>query len=215
MLLPHTTWTENLVAASPSLDEIDRTDGRDGFAPGHSRRVAVLAGRLARRISDQTPNEGFVAQASLAGLLHDVGKRRVPRAILCKPGALTQEETAVIQRHSRDGHEMLSGVHGLAPVLPGVLHHHERYDGTGYPDRLAADDIPLIARIVALADSFDAMVSTRPYKRALSLLEAIREIRMGAGTQFDPALVEQFIRLDLRMERTMALPAYLQHRYAA
>lgn len=197
---------------SISLTEIDATDQRDGHGLGHSRRVAILASRLARAIG-QTPQ--FIAHASLAGLLHDVGKRHVPRAILTKPGKLTPDETVIVRKHPREGFDMLRVAVDIPSVLSGILHHHERFDGAGYPDGLYGDRIPLVARIICIADSFDAMTSWRPYKRALCLGEAMRELQQHAGTHFDPSLIQAFCRVDLEIAQTQPVPAYLQRRRAA
>jgi HD-GYP domain-containing protein (c-di-GMP phosphodiesterase class II) len=132
----------------------------------------------------------------MAGLLHDVGKLGVPDAILCKPGKLTVDEFDAMRKHPEIGARILSRVRQIADLLPGVLHHHERMDGRGYPHRLADKGIPLLGRIICLGDCFDAMTTSRTYRAALPLPLALAEIRRCAGTQFDPALAEMFLRLD-------------------
>ncbi len=130
-----------------------------------------------------------------SGFLHDIGKVRIPDEILYKSSRLTDEEFAIMKQHPVIGEEILKGIPGLAHVLPVVRHHHERWDGKGYPDGISGENIPFAARIVALCDSFDAMVSDRPYRQGMPLDSAIAEIRKGAGTQFDPLMAETFIRL--------------------
>ena len=130
----------------------------------------------------------------MAGLLHDVGKIGVPESVLQKTGRLTPEEFEQMKKHPQIGARILADVKQVKPLVPGVLYHHERYDGKGYPAGLAGSDIPLMGRIICLADCFDAMTSNRTYRKALPLEVALTEIRRCAGTQFDPALAEAFLR---------------------
>jgi HD-GYP domain-containing protein (c-di-GMP phosphodiesterase class II) len=130
----------------------------------------------------------------IAGLLHDLGKIAIPDAILKKPGALTDEEFEVMKQHPVLGWLIVSAIPSLAETLPGIRHHHERWDGRGYPDQLAGEDIPLLGRLMAVPDAFSAMTTDRPYRKGLSTPEAIGRLREGAGTQFDPAMVVAFIR---------------------
>src|SRR5437764_14234975 len=130
----------------------------------------------------------------MAGLLHDVGKIGVPEAVLQKTGRLTPEEFDEIKKHPEIGARILRDVKQLEDILPGVLHHHERYDGRGYPSGLAGENIPRMGRIICLADCFDAMTSSRTYRKALPLEVALTEIRRCSGTQFDPVLSEAFLR---------------------
>jgi HD-GYP domain-containing protein (c-di-GMP phosphodiesterase class II) len=122
----------------------------------------------------------------LGSILHDVGKIGIPDAILRKPGKLTDEEWQVMKTHALVGEKMLHSVDFLRPALPIIRHHHERWDGGGYPDGVAGADIPIGARIVAVCDSFDAMTSDRPYRRAMSIQDAFNELLSCAGSQFDP-----------------------------
>jgi HD-GYP domain-containing protein (c-di-GMP phosphodiesterase class II) len=128
----------------------------------------------------------------LAGLFHDIGKLAVPDAVLTQPSRLTPEEFALIQQHSEEGARIVGKLGPMGAAVPMIRHHHERWDGTGYPDRLAAEEFPLEAAIVGLADAWDAMTTDRPYQRALSYHEAIEEIRSGRGTQFAPTVVDAF-----------------------
>ncbi len=129
----------------------------------------------------------------LGGSLHDVGKIAVDVRILRKPGPLTTEELAHIRRHPVAGARLIEGVVDLEPALPYVLHHHERWDGTGYPERRAAEEIPVEARLLGVADAFDAMTSHRPYRPALTVDCALAEVERCAGTQFDPELARAFV----------------------
>jgi len=128
--------------------------------------------------------------------VHDVGKIGVPESTLCKAGRLTDVEFEQIKLHPQIGHDILKDIPQFADVLPGVLYHHERYDGKGYPAGLKGDDIPLIARIIGLADSFDAMSSTRTYRSAMDREKVMQEIADCAGVQFDPRLAEVFHTID-------------------
>jgi GGDEF domain-containing protein len=126
-------------------------------------------------------------------LLHDVGKIGISERILLKPAALSEEEFAVIKLHPRIGYRLVDRVEALRPIAPAILHHHERWDGDGYPDGLAEEEIPLEARIVAVADSFSAMTAERPYRKRMSLHQACVELERCAGTQFDPEVVRIFV----------------------
>lgn len=169
-------------------------DAKDPYTCGHSERVAHLAARLA---SAHGLDDEQCERIRIAGLVHDIGKIGVPESVLCKAGKLTDEEFGLIKLHPEIGYDILKDIALLADVLPGVLHHHERYDGRGYPRGLAGEDIPLMARIIGLVDSFDAMSSNRTYRAALPRERVLDEIRHHAGAQFDPALADSFASLDL------------------
>jgi putative nucleotidyltransferase with HDIG domain len=128
-------------------------------------------------------------QLRFAGLLHDVGKTGLPQEILLKPGKLTPDEVLEMQRHAEMGATIVEQIDFLKSLTPIILHHHERWDGKGYPMGLVATGIPMLARVLAVADAFDAMTSDRPFRKAMSLAEARRELQEGAGTQFDPRMV--------------------------
>ncbi|MBR0518759.1 HD-GYP domain-containing protein, partial [bacterium] len=130
-----------------------------------------------------------------AGFLHDVGKVYIPKEILNKPTKLTDEEFEIVKQHPIVGEKMLSGIQGLAHVLPVVRHHHERWDGQGYPDKIGGEEIPYKARIISVCDAFDALVSDRPYRQGMSLKEAMAEIKAGSGSQFDPVITEVFLKM--------------------
>jgi putative nucleotidyltransferase with HDIG domain len=167
-------------------------DAKDAYTCGHSERVALISRALAQRagLTDQQ-----VQRIYMAGLLHDVGKIGVPEAVLQKAGKLTDEEFDLIKKHPEIGARILRDVKQVQDIIPGVLYHHERYDGRGYPAKLAGEDIPLMGRIICLADCFDAMTSSRTYRKALPLETALEEIRRNAGTQFDPRLAETFLSI--------------------
>jgi putative nucleotidyltransferase with HDIG domain len=165
-------------------------DARDIYTCGHSDRVSYYAGRLAERLGR---DEDYCDRVRVAGLFHDVGKLHIPDSILLKSTSLTPEEFAVIKSHSVRGYELLSSVTVFQDIANIVRSHHERWDGHGYPDGLSGGDIPEEARIITVADSFDAMTSTRRYRASRSLEYAISELKKGAGTQFDAGMVETFI----------------------
>lgn len=173
---------------------VNSVDAKDPYTYGHSERVAFLSRALARA-ANLSPTE--CERVYLAGLLHDLGKIGVPDAILSKPGKLTMEEFDTLKKHPEIGVRILSPVRQMRDLLPGVLYHHERFDGRGYPEGLSGDDIPLLGRIICLADCFDAMTTNRTYRAALPLHAAIAEVRRCAGTQFDPHLAALFLDLDL------------------
>ena len=167
-------------------------DAKDPYTNGHSQRVAEYASGLAVHLG---LSKSDVSRIHTTGTLHDVGKIGVPDAILSKPGPLTAAERAIMETHPVLGEEIVRKAPQLSATLPGVRHHHERWDGAGYPDRLAGESIPLDARILALADTFDAMTSDRPYRRGMSVEIALTAIAKGAGSQFDPALADPFIEM--------------------
>jgi len=169
-------------------------DAKDRYTRGHSERVAYLSHALAIAMGF---NSERAERARIAGLIHDIGKIGVPEAILCKAGRLSDEEFTAIKQHPDIGYGILKGIVLLEDALPGVLHHHERWDGRGYPQGLAGEGIPLIARIIGLADTFDAMSSSRSYRPTMTRLQVLTEISRCAGTQFDPTVVEAFARVDL------------------
>ena len=187
-------------------------DAKDRYTMGHSDRVAHLAAQLARAagLDDATAN-----RVHLAGLLHDVGKIGVPESVLCKPGKLTDEEFDHIKRHPRLGHDILRGIPQLADILPGVLWHHERWDGRGYPDHLSGERIPLLPRLIAVADTFDAMSSNRSYRPAMPRQRVLAEIARCAGSQLDPALAPLFTTLDFTEYDRMAADHAPQAKHAA
>ena len=166
------------------------SDLREGNLAAHSRQVAELSAAIARRLGR---SEEDVLRVQLAGWLHDVGKIAVPDSILAKPGPLTDAEWQIMRTHPAVGADLLRHFPELAPACPAVRHHHERFDGAGYPDRLAGEQIPLDARIVAAADAYSAMTADRSYHTARSVPEAIEELRRCAGSHFDPAVVAALV----------------------
>jgi diguanylate cyclase (GGDEF)-like protein len=163
-------------------------DARDAYTGSHSERVGDLAARIARRLG---ADEAQVELTRLAGSLHDLGKLAIPEEILRKPQALSEAERIVLERHPQIGHRMLESL-GVDPIAEWVLHHHERWDGDGYPNRLRGEQIPLGARIIFVADAYDAMTSERVYRDPLTPRDALEELERCAGSQFDPAVVEAF-----------------------
>jgi HD-GYP domain-containing protein (c-di-GMP phosphodiesterase class II) len=170
---------------------------RDEYTGNHTQRVTAYALLLAEEMGLSPADRHMIAVGTP---LHDIGKIAVTDAVLRKPGRLTPDEQAEMQTHVARGAALLVNIPGLTPMLPIVRHHHERWDGGGYPDGLAGEAIPLLARVVAVADAFDAMTSDRPYRRALPLIEALAELTAQAGSHFDPRCVEAFLRLRPRIE---------------
>jgi putative nucleotidyltransferase with HDIG domain len=167
-------------------------DAKSPWTAGHSERVTALALEIARMLA--LPADEMVV-LHRGGLLHDIGKLATPAEILDKPGRLTPEERARIEQHPRDGVRILEPIADFAPLLPIVLEHHERIDGRGYPDGKSGDDIHRLARVLAVADVYDALVSDRPYRPGLPVAAAVDLVRAGAGTQFDPVVVDAFLRI--------------------
>jgi len=169
---------------------VSAVEARDPYAYGHSRKVSTYAEALAEAIG-LSPEE--VSKVSTAALLHDIGKIGIPDKVLNKKGKLNGENWEAIKAHPRLGANIVGNIPHLVSCVSSILHHHERWDGGGYPEGLKGEEIPLEARILAIADSFEAMTSARPYRPPFSHEEVIKELRQGAGIQFDPKLVEVFI----------------------
>ena len=165
-------------------------DTKDRYTKRHSEDVARYGVFLAQRVA--APAE-LVATIRTAGLLHDVGKIGIPDAILRKPGKLTDAEYEVVKQHVALGDAIVRDLPDVELIRAGIRHHHERWDGDGYLDRLAGEDIPLIARILAVGDAFSAMTTTRPYRKALDVREALHRLEDAAGSQLDAALVSAFV----------------------
>jgi len=190
--------TDELVSANATLERANLSfasalvatlDARDRYTAGHSAAVAIYAQDIAARM-DLTPEQQQLAH--LAGLVHDIGKIGLPPGLLEKPGALTLEERREMQRHSEIGERILSNVDTYAEIASIVRHHHERVDGGGYPDGLVFDDIPLLSRIIAVADAYNAMTSDRPYRDAMPSQVARLRLAQAVETQFDTSVVAAF-----------------------
>lgn len=166
-------------------------DAKSAYSRGHSADVARYAVTLAAELGAAHEERETL---HLAGLLHDIGTISIPERILNKPGPLTPEERRLVQSHPRLAESFIKNAEHLQHTIPAVLHHHERWDGTGYPDGLRGDQIPYLARILAIAEAYDAMIHPRPHRKRRTQEEAFAELRANAGTQFDPNLVEAFIR---------------------
>jgi len=171
---------------------VSTVEAKDPYTYGHSRKVNTYAVALAEAI-DLSPEE--VSRVSTAALLHDIGKIGIPDKVLNKKGKLNREDWELIKTHPRLGAIIVGNVPNLVPCVSSILHHHERWDGSGYPEGLNGEEISIEARILAIADSFEAMSSARPYRPALCSEKVLKELRHGAGSQFDPELVEVFIDL--------------------
>jgi putative nucleotidyltransferase with HDIG domain len=168
-------------------------EARDPYTGKHAERVAAYGIEIARALGLSRPD---APEMEFGFLLHDIGKIAVPDAILYKPGALTSEERQLMARHPTAGAEILDGIDFLQEALQVVQSHHERWDGTGYPDGLRGEEIPVAARVFAVADVFDALTTDRPYRPALPLAEARQMIVRASGTQFDPRVVTAFESID-------------------
>jgi HD-GYP domain-containing protein (c-di-GMP phosphodiesterase class II) len=164
-------------------------DLRDGPTAGHSRRVLLYSVKIAEAIGGM---EDQLKTLGMGAWLHDIGKLAIPDGILLKPGALNEQEREIMQRHVALGYDLVKGIPFLADAAEIILAHHERHDGSGYPRGLRGKDIPMFARIFAVADSFDAMTSGRPYRSALPVQTARRVIDAGRGKLFDPEIVDAF-----------------------
>jgi putative nucleotidyltransferase with HDIG domain len=184
--------------AHEAVDEVDvvldglltRLDQADVLTAEHSRAVASWCARLGKRMQS---SKSEILHLTRAGLVHDIGKVTTPAAILSAPRGLDDAEMAVMRDHARAGAEIVERVPLIANLMPAVRNHHERFDGTGYPDRLRWDAIPQIARIVAVADAFNAMIGRRPYRPPLAPSDALERLVSGRGDQFDPDVVDAMV----------------------
>ena len=185
-------------APHEAVDEVDvvldglltRLDQADVLTAEHSRAVASWCARLGKRMQSSKTE---IVHLTRAGLVHDIGKVTTPAAILSAPRRLDDEEMAVMRDHARAGAEIVERVPLIVNLMPAVRSHHERFDGTGYPDRLKWDAIPQVARIVAVADAFNAMIGRRPYRPPLAPSEALERLVAGRGDQFDPDIVDAMV----------------------
>jgi putative nucleotidyltransferase with HDIG domain len=196
--------SKDLMAAYARLEESSleamealnaTVEAKDPYTAGHSQRVQQIAVAIGEELRLAKERLGPLR---LAALFHDIGKIAVPDAVLTKPARLTDAEYALIKRHCEDGARIVAKFGPLRAAVPIIRHHHERWDGSGYPDRMAGEEIPLEASIVALADAWDAMTTERPYRRALTLERAFAEVRRGRGSQFAPEVVDAFFAAQKR-----------------
>lgn len=187
-------------------------DAKDKYTHGHSMRVTLYSLALAKTLN---LSDDLLEEIETAGLLHDIGKIAIPDKILLKPGKLTDEEYEVIKTHPELGEKLVLSIEKLKLISNWLKSHHERYDGKGYPDGLVGEQIPISSRIIALADTYDAMTSNRAYRAALSHEIAIEEIKHCAGSQFDPVLAELFINISAEISRIKENPelAYEEYSY--
>ena len=165
-------------------------EARDPHSSGHAERMAVMAEVVAERLGWDEADVGILR---LGAALHDVGKRAIPERILRKPGPLDDNELEAMRRHPEEGARMVARHPELQLVVPAVLYHHERWDGSGYPLGIEGEGIPAEARVLAVVDAFDAMTTDRSYRRALPQSHAVTELERCAGTQFDPEIVSVFV----------------------
>ena len=171
------------------MDLARAIEARDPYSSGHAARVTAIAEVIAARLGW---DDEQIDVLRIGAALHDIGKLAVPDTVLRKPGPLSQAELDHVRAHPQEGAKMLGLVGTLRAAVPCVLHHHERWDGHGYPTGSAGEEIPIEARVLAVADAYDAMTSDRPYRRALTSERAISELERCAGTQFDPDVVAVF-----------------------
>ncbi len=177
---------------------INAIEARDKYTSGHSIRVTHYSLKIAQALNMEAED---IENLQYAALLHDIGKINIKDEILLKPGNLTAEEREKIQEHPSLGATIMQPVKAFQRILPFLYCHHERFDGSGYSQKLKGADIPIESRIIAVADSFDAMTSDRPYRKALTTGDAISELRKNSGTQFDPLVVSVFVDI-VKNDRT-------------
>jgi HD-GYP domain-containing protein (c-di-GMP phosphodiesterase class II) len=179
-------YLETIVALANSIDS------KDAYTRGHSQRVGDVAVEIGRELA---LSETELKQLQFGGILHDIGKIGIVESILCKQSRLTDDEMAIMRGHPDIGDTIIKPISFLQAMRACVRSHHERWDGTGYPDKLSGEDIPLLARIVACADTFDACTSTRPYQKAMPLEQAMEILKKLSGVQLDPQVVDALRRV--------------------
>jgi HD-GYP domain-containing protein (c-di-GMP phosphodiesterase class II) len=180
-------------------------EAKDQYTQGHSARVAEQSVAIARRLA---LSDKQIQHIWLAGYLHDIGKIGIKEAVLNKPGKLDEAEWKLIQQHPVFAGRILGPIPELNDIIEIVVHHHERYDGSGYPDRLEGGGIPLGARVLSVADTYDALTSKRPYRDALSEEEALRILEEAAGTQLDPVIVKAFLEVRCQEDKQPEASAF-------
>lgn len=186
-------------------------DTKDTYTNGHSLRVTLYSMILARELN---LDESLIEDIEIAGLLHDIGKIVMPKRILCKNGQLDDEEFSIMKSHPVKGEKIVFNIKKLQKISEWVKTHHEKWDGTGYPDGLKGEDIPFVGRLIAIADTYDAMTSTRPYRKALEHEYAISEVKRCAGTQFDPELAAAFVRVADKIDEARKNPEEVYDQYS-
>ncbi len=186
-------------------------DAKDKYTHGHSMRVTLYSLALAKTLN---LSDDLLEEIETTGLLHDIGKIAIPEKILLKPGKLTDEEYEIIKSHPELGERLVEGIEKLKMISSWLKSHHERYDGKGYPDGLKGEEIPISSRIIAIADTYDAMTSTRAYRSALSHEEAMLEITNCAGSQFDPKLAELFVNIGQEINELKNNPDFYYPKYS-
>jgi len=187
---------KNRQLAKAYLDTVNTVvhaiEERDAFSMGHTDRVVEISKLIGREMGLR---EAEIFDLEIGALLHDIGKVGIPDAILQKPTALKKDEIKKVREHPLKGKRMIQDISFLEQAIPHVLYHHERFDGSGYPEQLSGADIPMPSRIIAVADVFDAVTSDRPQRKRMRFKDAVALIKKGAGTQFDPEVVDAFLRL--------------------
>jgi len=187
----HAAVNRQMISAIQAL--ASAVDAKDAYTHDHSARVSQLCVATAQELGIEDTKTR--REVELAGLLHDIGKIGIPDAILSKPDKLTGEEFELIKNHVKTGASIVGKVKGLDNVAKAILHHHERYDGLGYPSGLAGDAIPMASKLIAVSDTFDSLTSDRPYRKSLGTQRALSELNRNSGSQFDPAIVDAFVPL--------------------
>ena len=186
-------------------------DAKDKYTHGHSLRVTLYSLALAKKLN---LSDELLEEIEIAGLLHDIGKIAIPEKILLKPGKLTEEEFNIIKTHPELGERLVESIEKLKLISNWLKSHHEKYDGSGYPDGLTGEQIPISARIIAIADTYDAMTSNRSYREAMSHQVAISEIERCSGTQFDPELAKIFVGICDEVEQLKKEPESSYEKYS-
>lgn len=165
-------------------------ESKDEYSKNHSRRVALYAANIAKKMGE---SNDFVSNINIAGMFHDLGKIGIPDSVLLKPGKLTDDEYKTIQKHPTMSAEICKPIIAFQPIISIILGHHERFDGRGYPNHLKGDDIPFESRIIAVADSFDALTSNRAYRKAFDMDKVLNILHDGRGTQWDAEIIDFFL----------------------